>query len=82
MPDDGLHSGARCEVAKMRVLVADDHSGMRVGLATIIEDFAELTVVAEASDGLEALQQFRSLQPDIMTLDWRSRHRGRSWLRR
>jgi DNA-binding NarL/FixJ family response regulator len=53
----------------LRVLLADDHGIVRRGLKTLLETEANLTVVAEATDGLEALRLCAEHQPDILILD-------------
>lgn len=53
----------------MRVLLADDHAIVRRGLKSLLETDASVTVVAEASDGLEALRLCCDHQPDILILD-------------
>lgn len=55
----------------LRVLVVDDHPALRAGLAAMIDAQAGLELAGEASDGDEALQLFRSLHPDVVTLDLR-----------
>ena len=52
----------------MRVLLADDHSIVRRGLRSLLED-AGLSVVAEAADGLEAVRLCEEHRPDILILD-------------
>ena len=52
----------------MRVLLADDHGIVRRGLRSLLEE-AGHTVVAEASDGLEAVQLCGDHQPDLMIVD-------------
>jgi DNA-binding NarL/FixJ family response regulator len=52
----------------LRVLLADDHSIVRRGLRSILED-AGLSVVAEAADGLEAVRLSEEQQPDLLILD-------------
>jgi two-component system chemotaxis response regulator CheB len=54
---------------KTTVLIADDSAFMRASLTRMIESDEELTVIATASDGLEALSKINSLQPDVVTLD-------------
>jgi DNA-binding NarL/FixJ family response regulator len=56
---------------KLRVLIADDHAVVREGLAAILNRQPDLEVVAEASDGLEALSEWRRLRPDLCLLDLR-----------
>jgi DNA-binding NarL/FixJ family response regulator len=54
-----------------RVLIADDHVGYREGMARLISDHPDLTVVAVAVDGEEALAMIATLQPDVALLDVR-----------
>jgi DNA-binding NarL/FixJ family response regulator len=51
------------------VLLADDHPVVRKGLRATIEDDDELHIVAEASNGEEALKQIAELQPQVAILD-------------
>ncbi|WP_299519822.1 response regulator transcription factor [uncultured Serinicoccus sp.] len=55
----------------VRVLIADDQDMVRVGLATILGADPTIDVVGEARDGLEAVQQVRSLRPDVCLFDIR-----------
>jgi PAS domain S-box-containing protein len=52
-----------------RVLLADDHHMVREGLRSLIESEPRLRVVGEASNGEEAVQQARLLQPDVVVMD-------------
>jgi two-component system NarL family response regulator len=54
-----------------RVLVVDDHALLRTGVANIIDHEADLQVVAEASNGAEAVAAFRELRPDVTMMDLR-----------
>ncbi|HEX2442474.1 MAG TPA: response regulator transcription factor [Vicinamibacterales bacterium] len=53
----------------MRVLLADDHGIVRRGLRSLLETEPGVAVVAEASDGLEALRLCDEHQPDLLILD-------------
>ena len=53
----------------MRVLLADDHGIVRRGLRSLLEADGGLTIVAEASDGLEALRLCTEHQPDTLIVD-------------
>ena len=55
----------------IRTLIVDDHSIVRQGLATIINRDPEMTVIAQAADGQQAITQFREHQPDITLMDLR-----------
>jgi len=53
----------------IRVLLADDHSLFREGLANILNAQPDFEVVGEAGDGLEALVKARKLVPDLILMD-------------
>ena len=75
---------------KIRVLVVDDHPIMRIGISAIIEATPDMTAVAQAGSGEEAIEIFEKHLPDITLMDLRlpgmsgveairtlvSRHRG------
>jgi two-component system response regulator NreC len=56
-------------VAKLRILVGDDHTLVRQGFRKILEERPDWEVVAEASDGREAVRKALLEQPDIAILD-------------
>ncbi|WP_199336848.1 response regulator [Oscillatoria sp. FACHB-1407] len=56
---------------QIRVLIADDHSIFRQGLATIIDRNPEMQVIAQADDGQQAIALFREHQPDVTLMDLR-----------
>lgn len=54
---------------KIRVLIADDHSLIRQGLKQILELEKDMIVVAQASNGSEAIQFTREFTPDVILMD-------------
>ena len=54
---------------QIRILVADDHPIVREGLRGLIAVQPDIVVVAEASNGREAIQQFRIHRPDVTVMD-------------
>ena len=55
---------------KIRILIVDDHAMVRFALAEAIAGEADLTLVAEAANGTEALALYRKHQPDVVTMDF------------
>ena len=53
----------------IRVLLADDHSIVREGLRRIVEESGDIEVIAEASDGREAVLAVRREKPDVAVID-------------
>ena len=53
----------------IRILIADDHPVMREGVRSMLEREANLRVIAEASDGLEAIDLYRLHRPDVSLID-------------
>jgi two-component system response regulator NreC len=56
-------------MSKIRVLIADDHSIVRAGVRSLLEDQADIEVIGEASSGWEAIEQATQLQPDVVLMD-------------
>ncbi|MGW0775386.1 response regulator [Streptomyces sp. NPDC002835] len=57
------------EPTKTRILLADDHALVRRGVRLILDNEPDLTVVAEAGDGAEAIDKAHAEQPDLAILD-------------
>lgn len=55
----------------INVLVVDDHPPMRMGLVALIKSQRDMVVVAEASDGEEAIEVYEDVRPDIVLMDLR-----------
>ncbi len=56
-------------MARIRVLLADDHHLFREGVANLLNSQPDMEVVGEASDGLEVLVKARKLKPDLILMD-------------
>src|SRR5215510_167156 len=53
----------------LRTLVVDDHEDLRKVLRSMLQEKTECVVIGEASDGLQAIEQAKELQPDLILLD-------------
>ena len=56
--------------SRIRVLLVDDHSLVRLGFRRLLEDDPDIDVVGEASDGAEAVLQAETLTPDVVVMDY------------
>src|SRR5215213_6216809 len=64
-------AGLMREEKTIRVFSVDDHPLMHEGIAALINNQGDMTLVAEASDGKSALSAFREHQPDVTLMDLR-----------
>ena len=55
--------------SQIRILVVDDHPLLRQGIARLVADQSDMSLVAEASNGREAILQFRAHRPDVTLMD-------------
>lgn len=67
LPADRDISGVKG--AAIRLMTADDHPIYRRGLATLVSTYPDLTLVAEASNGREAVDLYRQHRPDVILMD-------------
>jgi DNA-binding NarL/FixJ family response regulator len=58
----------------LRVMCVDDHPLVRKGVAAILANEPDMELVAEASDGQEAVEKYRQLHPDVVLMDLRMPH--------
>ena len=56
-------------MAKVRILLVDDHAVVREGLKRLIAGQADLELVGEAADGREAIERVQTLRPDVVMMD-------------
>jgi len=57
------------EATPIRILVVDDHPVVREGVAALVGGQSDMQIVGQASNGREAIQQFRAQRPDITLMD-------------
>ena len=57
------------EPASIRILAVDDHALLREGIAGLVAGQSDMSLVAQASNGLEAIHQYREHRPDITLMD-------------
>ena len=57
------------ETAPIRVLLVDDHTILREGVCSLLAGEPDMSVVGEARDGLEAVEQVDQLEPDVVVMD-------------
>ena len=55
----------------IRILTVDDHQLLREGIAAVLEGQEDMKLVGEASNGLEAIESFRRVRPDVTLMDLR-----------
>src|SRR6266852_4264137 len=66
---------------KIRVLVVDDHAVVRFGLVAIVDAQPNMTVIAEAEDGIQAVELYRREKPDVALIEAICKvHSGRKFI--
>jgi PAS domain S-box-containing protein len=61
--------GGRAPSVALRILIVDDHAGVRGAIRNVLNERAQLSVVGEASNGFEAIAQAHTLRPDVILMD-------------
>lgn len=56
---------------QIRLLVVDDHPVFRAGIVAMLQDLPDVTVIAQAEDGLAAVSAYRQHRPDVVLMDLR-----------
>src|SRR5271165_6014083 len=74
MPADSGYFGGRgglmaADSRAIRVLIVDDHALLREGIAALINAESDMKLVADASNGREAIEKFRLFRPDVTLMD-------------
>ncbi|MFG6442075.1 response regulator [Roseateles sp. LKC17W] len=54
---------------QVRLLIVDDHPLMREGIAAVMQQQPDMQVIGEAANGVEAVERFHALQPDVTLMD-------------
>ncbi len=54
---------------KIKILLVDDHAIMRDGIKALLSIYDDIEVVGEASEGREAIEMARELNPDVVVMD-------------
>jgi DNA-binding NarL/FixJ family response regulator len=64
-----LNDKQSTKAGKISVLLADDHPMLREGISAVIQGESDMAVVAEASNGREAVERYREFRPDVTLMD-------------
>ena len=64
-----MSTDANPKIGPIRILTADDHHLLRYGIAALVGAEPDMELVAQASTGPEAIEQFRLHQPDVTLMD-------------
>ena len=56
-------------MSKIRILIADDHMLMRMGITALVNSTKDMTIIGEAKNGRQAVELANSLKPDVIIMD-------------
>jgi len=56
-------------MSKIRVMIVDDHALMREGVRALLNHYEDVEVIGEACDGMDAINKFEKLRPDVILMD-------------
>ena len=56
-------------MSKIRILIADDHMLMRMGITALVNSTKDMTIIGEAKNGRQAVELADSLKPDVIIMD-------------
>jgi DNA-binding NarL/FixJ family response regulator len=70
-PSEANDDPASRQARAIRVLIADDEALVRAGFRVLVDSAPGLSVIGEASDGVQAVRQARALKPDVVLMDIR-----------
>ncbi|MBC2607290.1 response regulator [Pelagicoccus albus] len=76
IPKDTSEETREASRSNIKILVVDDHPSMRMGIIALIDSQPNMEVVAEASDGEEAIEVYDDVLPDIVLMDLRMHRMG------
>jgi DNA-binding NarL/FixJ family response regulator len=66
---DRLESEVPGDLMAVRILVVDDNATVREGIRLLLQNHADWEVCGEAADGIEAIEKYRQLRPDLLVVD-------------
>ena len=69
--EDDKSKPSKAKKKRIRILIADDHTVVREGLVSLVKRKSDMVIVAEASDGREAVERWKEHRPDVTLLDLR-----------
>src|SRR5580704_9249127 len=69
LPERRRHKVMSAGISQIRILTVDDHPVVREGIAGLLAVQPDMSLVGEASNGREAIQQFRAHRPDVTLMD-------------